>query len=85
MEIKNVRVTQRELREIVELERDIAPKVKRIEELKSNVKALLTHKMGIHRRLNLKQPKNRSHHNPNRRKQSSPPGRYPQSKKPANK
>ena len=37
----NVHVTQAELQEIVDLQRDIAPKVKRIEELKEGVKALL--------------------------------------------
>jgi hypothetical protein len=37
----NVQVTQMELREIFELEGDVAPKVKRIEELKEGVKALL--------------------------------------------
>jgi hypothetical protein len=37
----NVQVTQAELQEIVDLEREIAPKVKRIEELKEGVKALL--------------------------------------------
>lgn len=42
-----VKVTQQELKEIIDLERDVAPKVKRIEELKSNVKALLIHKMPV--------------------------------------
>lgn len=42
-----VRVTQHELEEIVELERDVAPKLKRIEELKSNVKALLIHRASV--------------------------------------
>jgi hypothetical protein len=37
----NVQVTQSELREIVELERDVTPKLKRIAELKEGVKALL--------------------------------------------
>lgn len=42
-----VMVTQAELREIFELQRDVAPKLMRIEELKSNVKALLIHKMPV--------------------------------------
>ncbi|SRR6266545_4680040 len=42
-----VQVTQAELREIAELECDVAPKLKRIEELKSNVKVLLIHKMPV--------------------------------------
>ena len=43
----NVQVTQAELQEIVDLERDIAPKVRRIEELKEGVKALLISKRPI--------------------------------------
>lgn len=43
----DIRVTQQELQEIFELERDVAPKLKRIEELKSNVKALLIHKAQV--------------------------------------
>ena len=42
-----VKVTQQELKEINDLEREVAPKIKRIEELKSNVKALLIHKMPV--------------------------------------
>jgi hypothetical protein len=42
-----VQVTQQELQEIFNLEQDVAPKLKRIEELKSNVKALLIHKMPV--------------------------------------
>jgi hypothetical protein len=42
-----VQVTQQELEEIFNLERDVAPKQKRIEEMKSNVKALLLHKMPV--------------------------------------
>src|SRR5437773_6185972 len=42
-----VQITQQELEEIYELERDVAPKLKRIEELKSGVKALLIHKMQV--------------------------------------
>jgi hypothetical protein len=42
-----VMVTQAELKEIFELQRDVAPKLQRIEELKSNVKALLIHKMPV--------------------------------------
>lgn len=37
----DVQITQAELREIVYLQRDIAPKVERLEQLKSNVKAML--------------------------------------------
>lgn len=37
----DVQITQAELQEIVELEREIAPKAKRVEELKEGVKALL--------------------------------------------
>lgn len=47
MEIKHVQVTQQELEEIFELERDVAPKLKRIEELKQGVKALLIQKMPV--------------------------------------
>jgi hypothetical protein len=36
-----IQITQAELREIVHLQRDIAPKVERLEQLKSNVKAML--------------------------------------------
>ena len=42
-----ISVKQCELREIWELEQDVAPKLKRIEELKSNVKAMLLHKMPV--------------------------------------
>jgi len=42
-----VQVTQQELKEICELERDVAPKVRRIEELKQNVKILLINKMPV--------------------------------------
>src|SRR4029077_2764467 len=42
-----VMVTQAELREIFSLERDVAPKLERIKELKSNVQALLIHKMPV--------------------------------------
>src|SRR5215469_8094799 len=47
MEIKQVQVTQRELQEIFDLERDVAPKLRRIEELKQGVKALLMAKMPV--------------------------------------
>src|ERR1700683_388613 len=43
----NVQVTQSELQEIVDLERDIAPKIRRIEELKEGVKALLIAKRPV--------------------------------------
>lgn len=43
----SVQVTQDELREIHDLEQDVAPKLKRIEDLKSNVKALLISKMPV--------------------------------------
>ena len=36
-----IQITQAELREIIHLQRDIAPKVERLEQLKSNVKAML--------------------------------------------
>jgi hypothetical protein len=36
-----IQITQSELQEIVCLQRDIAPKVERLEQLKSNVKAML--------------------------------------------
>jgi hypothetical protein len=36
-----IQITQAELREIVYLQRDIAPKMERLEQLKSNVKAML--------------------------------------------
>jgi len=42
-----VHVTQQELQEICELQRDVAPKMRRIEELKQNVKILLIHKMPV--------------------------------------
>ena len=45
--MEHVQVTQQELEEIFELERDVVPKVKRIEELKTGVKALLIHKMPV--------------------------------------
>jgi hypothetical protein len=47
MDVQPVQVTQHELEEIFNLERDVAPKLKRIDELKSNVKALLIHKMSV--------------------------------------
>jgi hypothetical protein len=37
-----VQITQKELREIVYLQRDIDPKIERLEQLKSNVKAMLS-------------------------------------------
>ena len=43
----NVQVTQAELQEIVDLEREVAPKVRRIEELKEGVKALLIAKRPV--------------------------------------
>jgi hypothetical protein len=43
----NVQVTQAELKEISELERDIAPKARRVEELKEGVKALLLAKKPV--------------------------------------
>jgi hypothetical protein len=42
-----VMVTQDELREIFDLKRDVAPKLVRIAELESNVKALLIHRMPV--------------------------------------
>lgn len=42
-----VMVRQDELREIFTLEREVAPKLERIDELKSNIKALLIHKMPV--------------------------------------
>jgi hypothetical protein len=47
MQVQQVQVTQHELHEIFDLERDVAPKLKRIEELKSGVKVLLIHKMPV--------------------------------------
>ena len=47
MEIRQVQVTQKELEEIFNLERDVAPKLKRIEELKQDVKALLIARMPV--------------------------------------
>ncbi len=47
MQVEQVQVTQHELQEIFDLERDVAPKLKRIEELKSGVKALLIHRMQV--------------------------------------
>lgn len=47
MTIQGVQITQHELEEIFELERDVAQKQKRIDELKSGVKALLFAKMPI--------------------------------------
>src|ERR1041384_6992640 len=43
----NVQMTQHELEEIYELQRDIAPKLKRLEELKQNVKILLVNKVPV--------------------------------------
>ncbi len=43
----NVQVTQHELEEIFELERDIAPKKRRVEELKEGVKVLLLAKKPV--------------------------------------
>jgi hypothetical protein len=43
----NVQVTQAELKEIAELEIDVAPKIKRIAELKEGVKALLLAKKPV--------------------------------------
>ncbi len=42
-----VMVRQDELREIFELKRDVMPKLVRIAEIESNVKALLIHKMPV--------------------------------------
>jgi len=47
MEVNQVQVTQQELQEIFDLEHDVAPKLKRIEELKQGVKALLISKMPV--------------------------------------
>jgi len=47
MTINQVQVTQQELQEIFDLERDVAPKLKRIEELKQGVKALLIARMSV--------------------------------------
>jgi len=47
MEIQQVEITQKELQEILELEREVAPKLKRIEELKQGVKALLIARMPV--------------------------------------
>jgi hypothetical protein len=44
-----VRITQRELAEIDELQRDVSWRSKRLEELKSNVKAMLLHRIPIER------------------------------------
>ena len=44
---QGIQVTQDELRELYELERDVAQKQTRIDELKSNVKALLIAKMPV--------------------------------------
>jgi hypothetical protein len=43
----SVQITQQELQEIYDLEQDVGPKQKRIDELKSNVKALLISKMPV--------------------------------------
>jgi hypothetical protein len=43
MEIEIPVVSQKELAEWAELEREVAPKLKRIEELKSNIKVMLLH------------------------------------------
>jgi len=42
-----VRITQQELREIFDLQREVSEKAKRLEELKSSVKALLLAKMAV--------------------------------------
>jgi hypothetical protein len=42
-----VQVTQQELKEIFDLEQEVGPKLKRIEELKSGVKALLLYKRPV--------------------------------------
>jgi hypothetical protein len=47
MEITQVQIKQQELQEIFDLERDVAPKLKRIEELKQGVKALLIARMPV--------------------------------------
>ncbi len=47
MTANGVQITQRELQEIFELEHDVSEKMKRLEEVKSNIKALLIAKMPI--------------------------------------
>ena len=47
MVVQIVQVTQRELEEIHELERDVKEKQKRIDALKQGVKVLLIHKMPV--------------------------------------
>ena len=44
-----VRITQHELAEIAELQREVLWRSKRLEELKSNVKAMLLHRIPIER------------------------------------
>jgi hypothetical protein len=44
-----VRITQHELAEIAELQREVSFRSKRLEELKSNVKAMLLHRIPIER------------------------------------
>ncbi len=47
MSNQEVRITQQELKEIFELDRDIAQRQERVDHLKANVKALLVAKMPI--------------------------------------
>ena len=46
-QVGHVQVTQQELKDIFDLEQDVGPKLKRIDELKSGVKALLLAKMPV--------------------------------------
>ena len=47
MSTHGIRITQQELQEIYELDRDLAQKQERVDQLKSNLKALLFEKMPI--------------------------------------
>jgi hypothetical protein len=47
MTVNGVRITQHELQEIFDLQRDVSDRMKRLEELKSSVKALLFAKMPV--------------------------------------
>src|SRR5580704_1226309 len=47
MEVEIVPVRQTDLKEVAELERDVAAKTRRISELKDNIKVLLIHKMPV--------------------------------------
>ena len=47
MTVNGIRITQHELHDIFELQRDVTEKMKRLEEMKSSVKALLLAKMPV--------------------------------------